>query len=207
MPAEQSRTARLGKDERIAGRAFSDPAHTGRDLVTLGLLRAALRRAAIDQRARVLRFADDVGEHTVSVPDWAALESRRPIAVIGFFGQAREEVDHAAIVALEHQIVARASTFPGLLAYHNARLRSGEWGNMVLFASRADAAAVTGDAVHADAVERTPRHYASLRLHRGVAADGGLGTAGVTVAETLYLHFADHPAWRGLRVYAQCAEH
>jgi hypothetical protein len=78
---------------------------------------------------------------------------------------------------------------------------------MVVFASRADTAAVTGDPIDADAVEHTPRHYASLRLHRGVAGDGALGTAGVAISETLYLDFAERPAWRGLRVYAQASEH
>lgn len=199
------RTVRLG-NERLAGRAFCDPAHTGRDRETLAALRGALRRAAAGPRAGILRFADEIGEHVVAVPDWAALEQRRAVAVIGFFGQARAGVDHSRIVALEHEIVSRSPAFPGLLAYHNARLVDGQWGNMVVFASRADTAAVTSDPVHADAVGHTPRHYASLRLHRGVAEDGPLGTSGVTIGETLYLDFSERPAWRGLRVYAQAPE-
>lgn len=150
-----------------------------------------------------MRFADEVGEHVVAVPDWAALEQPRPVAVIGFFGQARARVDHSAIIALEQAIVARSPAFPGLLAYHNARLADGQWGNMVVFACHADTAAVTRDPIHADAVEHTPRHYESLRLHRGAADDGLLAPSGITIRETLYLDFSERPAWRALRVYAQ----
>jgi hypothetical protein len=193
----------LRADERVARRAFSDPAHTECDLATLTRLRDALRRAAGGRRSSALRFADEIGVHHVVVPDWAALEQPRAVALIGFFGQAREDVDHSAILALEHDIVARASGFPGLLAYHNARLANGHWGNLVVFTSHAETAGVVRDSTHVSAVASTPRHYASLRLHRGVLADGCLGAAAAAIEQTLYLDFADSPAWRALRVYAR----
>jgi hypothetical protein len=148
-----------------------------------------------------MRFADEVGVHHLVVPDWTALEARQPVALIGFFGQTREEVDHSAIVALEQEIVARASTFPGLLAYHNARLSAGNWGNLVAFTSHAETAGVVRDSTHVSAVAATPRHYASLRLHRGVLAEGCLGGAAAAIDETLYLDFGESPAWRALRRY------
>ena len=128
------------------------------------------------------------------MPDWTALTRLQQVAVIGFFGQARERVDHSAILELEHDIVTRAGAFPGMLAYHNARLAEGGWGNMVVFASRAETAGLTADPSHIRAVQRTPGHYDSLRLHRGTLADGLLGDAEVVLGETLYLDFsADRP--------------
>lgn len=193
---------RLQADQTVAGRGFSDPDHTARDAAALAGLRVALARAAAGPRAAELRFADDIGRHCVAVPDWSALETSRPVAIVGFFGQARDDVDHAAIVELESAIVTRAAAFPGLLAYHNAQLANGQWANLVVFASAADTAAVTADPVHADALARTPRHYASLRLHRGALADGCLGAAAARIRETLYLDFAETPAWRAVRAYA-----
>jgi hypothetical protein len=201
MRAADHAHVRLQADQRVSGRAFSDPAHTERDAATLGQLRRALSRAAAGPRAAALRFADDIGRHQVAVPDWDALERSRPVAMVGFFGQARDDVDHAAIIDLEDDIVARAASFPGLLAYHNAQLASGQWGNLVVFGASADTAAITRDPVHRQAVARTPGHYASLRLHRGVLADGCLGAAPVRIGETLYLDFAETPAWRALRSY------
>jgi hypothetical protein len=151
--------------------------------------------------AGVLRFADEIAEHHVVVPDWAALESVRPAAIVGFFGQARADVDHAAISEFEHDIVVRAATFRGLLAYHNARLASGQWANLVVFRSHAGTAEVTSDPIHASAVARTPHHYRSLRLHRGELADGCLGEAAAVLHETLYLDFGATPVWRAVRTY------
>jgi hypothetical protein len=192
-------TTMLQRTERVAGRAFCDPGHTERDLAILGRLRSALRKCAREQR--LIAFSDDTGDHTVAVPDWTALARSRQVAVIGFFGQARRQADHSAILELERDIVARAGAFPGLLAYHNTRLAEGGWGNMVVFASRAETAGLTADPAHIRAVQRTPRHYDSLRLHRGTLPDGLLGASGVALAETLYLDFSADRPWRALRTY------
>jgi len=191
----------LGADEQVEGRAFCDAGHTPRDRATLGRLRSALKGAAGGARASELRFADGVGVHHLVVPDWNALEERRPVAVVGFFGQTRPGVDHAPILAIEEDIVARADEVPGLLAYHNTRLASGRWGNLVVFATPAATSALAHDSRHLSAVARAPQHYASLRLHRGALADGCLGAAAIAIGETLYFDFAETPAWRAVRTY------
>jgi hypothetical protein len=193
---------RLQAEQLVAGRDFTHPTATAADRSTLRTLHSTLRGVAAEARAAAMEFADETGRHHVVVPDWEALASVRPAAVVGFFGQARDGVDHAAIVALEHDVVARAASFPGLLAYHNAQLASGQWGNLVVFRSPDDTDDVTTDEVHAAAVARTPRQYHSLRLHRGVLADGCLGAAAPRIDETLYLDFGETPVWRALRAYA-----
>ena len=206
MHAENAPRTTLRAGEHVAGRDFCDPAHTDIDLATLRGLRDAFRSQAGRHTASVLRFSDGIGEHVVAVPDWTALVRTRPVALVGFFGQSRDEVDHSRIVAMERNIVARAGDFPGLLAYHNARLGECQWGNMVLFASRSSVASLAPDPMHIRAVASAPAHYESLRLHRGSLADGLLGEADVQLEETLYLDFSARPAWRGLRVYARGAE-
>jgi hypothetical protein len=202
MNSASTPTLALGADEHVPGRGFCDPAHTALDVATLSALRDAVKRQAGNRCATVLSFTDEIGEHCVVVPDWGALARPEPVALVGFFGQSREQVDHSPIVTMEHQIVARAAAFPGLLSYHNAQLDENRWGNMVVFASRAAVACLTPDPVHIRAVASAPNHYESLRLHRGSLADGLLGDADILLGETLYLDFAEHPAWRGLRVYA-----
>jgi hypothetical protein len=206
LGAEATPCANLAAHDQVAGRAFCDLAHTTRDRATLVRLRDAVKRRAGDQRGSVLQFTDEIGEHFVAVPDWEALSRPQPVALVGFFGQSREQVDHSPILQMEQDIVARAAAFPGLLAYHNAALGEGHWGNLVLFASRAAAASLAPDPMHARAVASAPSHYESLRLHRGSLADGLLGTADVVLDETLYLDFSSRPAWRGLRVYARNAK-
>ena len=107
------------------------------------------------------------------------------------------------IGAFELDIVGRAATFPGLLAYHNARLASGGWANLVVFRSHAGTTEVTRDPIHASAVARTPHHYRSLRLHRGVLADRCLGAAEAPVGQDAAVQpqravvVARQPTWIG----------
>jgi hypothetical protein len=153
---------RLDAGQPVAGRPFTDPAATAEDCAILAVLQATLKRAAAGDRGPgAMSFTDEVGRHHVVVPDWTALAAARPAAMVGFFGQARDDVD---------------------------RHRRG--------------AGRTADPAHTAAVARTPQHYRSLRLHRGVLADGGLGATRAHVAETVYLDFGETPTWRALRVYA-----
>ena len=118
---------------------------------------------------------------------------------IGFFGQTREHVDHAPILRLERELLAQASRFPGLLAYHNVRFADGRWGNLVLFASAEGPAHVRSDPTHARALERTPAHYRSVRLHR-LRLDGvAPGDPPPVLDSTLLIDFGEVPAWRAVR--------
>jgi hypothetical protein len=180
-------------------RPFADPSRTVGDLAVLRSVRARLRaRAAAGGGAGCFRDADGA-EHWLVVPDWAALEAARPAAAVGFFGQARDDVDHAPLVALEHEVVARAAAQPGLLAYHNVRFASGQWGNLVVLAARAAADHVRGDERHQEAIRRTAAHYHSLRLHRLTLPDGALGDAAPVLEETLLVDLGCDPPWRAVR--------
>jgi hypothetical protein len=176
---------------------FDDPARVAEDLGLLERLRSAL--CAAPRRPGEQRLRRGAEQHRVVVPDWPALERSRPAAGVGFFGQARTGVDHAPIAALEDEIVLRARTITGLLAYHNALLEPGRWANLVVFASTEAVGSLRGDALHDAAVALTPAHYASLRLHRGALADGALGAAPFALERTLFLDFSKDPPTRSIR--------
>ena len=192
----------LAPDAPVPGRPFADPARSDDDLAALAAIRAALvRRHAAGGGPG--RWVDAAGaEHWLVAPDWDALAATRPAVAVGFFGQARADVDHAPIVDLEHDILARAASFAGLLAYCNVRFANGQWGNLVLFADAGGPGHVWGDAVHADAIASTPRHYHSLRLHRASLAGGLLGEDGLRLERTSYYDFASDPVWRAVRLAA-----
>jgi hypothetical protein len=176
---------------------FDEPARVTEDLELLERLREALRTAP--RRTGEQRFRRGAEQHRLAVPDWDALERTRPAAGVGFFGQARSDVDHEPIVGLEDEIVARAGDVAGLLAYHNALLEPGRWANLVVFAAADAVGGLRGDPVHEAAVALTPRHYSSLRLHRGALADGALGTAPFALGRTLFLDFSQAPPGRSVR--------
>src|SRR4051794_30607438 len=102
----------LPPGEPAPGRPFTAPARTADDLNALAAVREALRRrlagarwAAIDDHWS----ADDGAEHWLVVPDARRLEAVRPAVAIGFFGQARDGVDHEPIGRLERDLLRRAA--------------------------------------------------------------------------------------------------
>jgi hypothetical protein len=133
------------------------------------------------------------------VPNRRRLVKSRPVFGVGFFGQAREDVDHAPILDLEQELVARAGRFPGMLAYYNVRFATGQWGNLVLFTTQEDAGRVRSDPTHLDALDRVADHYRSVRLHRLTFSAGVLGDAAPALESTLLIDFSETPAWRAVR--------
>ena len=188
----------LSPDEAVLGREFTDPARSFDDLAVLGRIRTSLVarvRAGLGGGAWT-----GAGEsHWLVVPDLRTLMRSRPAFGVGFFGQAREDVDHRPILDLEQELLARAPLFPGLLAYYNVRFGTGQWGNLVLFRREDDPLRVRSDPTHLEALARTADHYRSVRLHRLLFGDGAVGTAPAALESTLLIDFSETPPWRAVR--------
>jgi hypothetical protein len=137
--------------------------------------------------------------HWLVVPELPALAQSRPAFGVGFFGQAREHVDHSPILDIEQDLLARAPFFRGLLAYYNVRFLTGQWGNLVLFAKEDDRMGVRSDPTHLEALARTADHYRSVRLHRLRFADGAVGGTPPALESTLLIDFSETPPWRAVR--------
>jgi len=195
-------TLTLSIDEVVPGRAFTDPHHLAGDTAVLEDVRRALR-ARMGEIGAGGEWHDGSGdEHLLVVPDTASLLATRPVVAIGFFGQARDDVDHAPIVELERSVLERASEFRGLLAYHNVRFAAAhQCGNLVVFTDHDAPAELAGDDEHRRSIGRTPRHYHSLRLHRYELPAGALGAGPLRWVRTTYLDFSDDPPWRAVRSY------
>lgn len=183
-------------------RPFTDPALADGDLAVLARLHAALVERS-DRDGGDGRWTDGAGgRHWLVVPDWAALRACAPAVGVGFFGQALD-VDHSPISGVEAEMMERLERYPGLLAYLNVEHPqadgTSQWGNLVVFADRAAADALNADGLHRAAVERSPLHYASLRLHRLDLPDGGVGPTPPRLVESLLFDFRDDPTWIALR--------
>jgi hypothetical protein len=191
----------LSPGEAVLGREFTDPARSLDDLAALAKIRASLlTRVNSDLAGGAWTTAG--ASHWLVVPELRALVESRSAFGVGFFGQAREHVDHGAILDLEQNLLARASSFTGLLAYYNVHFATGQWGNLVLFASADDPGHVRSDPTHVEALDRTAGHYHSVRLHRLSFPDGAVGAAPPVLESTLLIDFTETPPWRAVR-YAE----
>ena len=193
----------LAPDEIALERPFAAVEHTHADLAILRAMRHALaarvRKGSLPHPDAGPQEHPDGTEHWLCVPWPQALAEAMPVTAVGFFGQARLGVDHGPILEREHEIIARAARFDGLLTYYNLRLADGRYGNLVLFDWPGSKGHVAGDPVHSEAVALTPLHYRSLRLHHARLADGVLGPSELELERTRYLDFSGDAPWSAVR--------
>lgn len=193
----------------MRGKAFTDPERTLADVAIMDRMLARLRlqaRSWPGGPGRVELHEQQAGglRHWLVVPRTAALLAAHQVTAVGFFGDLRPAVDHAAIYQLEAEVVGRLPRYAtaGLLAYYDAELDPGVHGNLVLFGAPGVPSQWHRDVVHARAVVAAPHHYRCVRLHSGLIRGPFLGTGGLAVARTRYFDFRAEPSWQGLRVMA-----
>jgi hypothetical protein len=196
----------LAAQERLPARPFTDPEHTLADAAIMDRMLQRLRRRARSwpsgrTSVEVLEHTRAGRRHWLVVPDAPALGRAKDVTAVGFFGDLRPGMDHAAIYQLEADVVARLERYApvGLLGYYDAELAPAQHGNLVLFATREVPPEWLRDRVHGAAVAAAPRHYRVVRLHRGMIRGALLGRDHLVIQQTRYFDFGQQPAWQGLR--------
>jgi hypothetical protein len=197
----------LACETLVEGRPFAAPANTERDAVVMREMLARLRGSARSWLASpppgsgaLVHQLDAAGLRTwIRVPDRAALLAAPELTTIGFFGQPRDDVDHAPIHQLETAIVETLEEVPGLLSYFNLELPQRRFGNLVLCAAPDVPVRWRAHGLHRLAVALAPRHYHSARLHSGTVRSPLLGDAELVVLRTRYYDFDSEPTWLAIR--------
>jgi hypothetical protein len=175
----------------------------------LGRMRA-LARGWLDSppagRGVAARELDAAGLRTwIRVPDRAALLAAEELTTVGFFGHARADVDHSPIDRLEEEVVDTLESVPGILSYFDLELSVGRYGNLILCAAADVPARWREHRTHHEAVELTPSHYHTVRLHTGVVHSALLGEGDLVLLRTRYFDFDSDPSWRACREYSASA--
>lgn len=197
----------LGPDTLVEGRPFTDPERSDEDASVMRGMLARLRafaRGWPDTQAGgdavLVRRHDAAGLRTwIRIPGPGALLAAGELTTVGFFGQARADVDHAPIHRLEEGIVDTLEEVPGVLSYFNLELPDGRYGNLILCGGADVPVRWREHELHRTAVELAPSHYHSARLHGGVVRSPLLGDADLIVRRTRYLDFDSTPTWLAVR--------
>jgi hypothetical protein len=200
----------LGPDQVVAERPFTDVCNTQRDLEIMRTM-LALERARAEEwassslpggRQRVIRGADDQGRRQLlAIPDVERLLSAGDTTAVGFFATPRA-VDHTVLFELEDELVERMPVYAelGLLSYFDLEMGEGRYGNLILFATPDVPEAWHADPLHRRAVEHSPHHYWSVRLHKGSVA-GPFQGGEIRLERTKYFDFATDKPWQGIREF------
>jgi hypothetical protein len=198
----------LEPGSEVPGRPFTDPQATRSDLAIMERMLGRLRRhleelvaAANGDAPRDDRLTDedDGGNHHIVVTDVARTRTGGEMVVVGFFGQARMDVDHQPIIDLEAALIADMPANRTPLVYYNVHWPGTGWGNLVIFGDQAAKDGWGHDPRHAEAVDRSPRHYHSVRLHIGTLPGGIVGGQGIQLRWTRYLDYSGPEPWKAVR--------
>lgn len=204
---------RLDALTEVADRPFAALASTREDLAVMERMLEQLRQhiealpAKITQstqpaqRSRDDLFADSVGQgiHRIVITDTARVRELGDLVVVGFFSQARLDVDPRPIVELENALIADMPRESSPLVYYNVHWPGVGWGNLVVFTDAAAERAWGHDPRHHEAVGRSPAHYHSVRLHIGDLPGGILGREAIHLRRTRYFDFSGPEPWRANR--------
>jgi hypothetical protein len=159
-----------------------------------------------EPRQRIVqRDRDEHGlRHLIVVPDTHNLLEAAHLTAVGFFGQARDGVDHGVLFDLEDELVAGMDDYAdvGLVSYYDVELPKSRYGNLVLFSTPDVPPEWSTNATHQHAVEISPAHYDYVRLHKGSVRGRLLGGCELTIDRTKYLDFGDEAGWRAVRQFA-----
>jgi hypothetical protein len=204
----------LGPDELLSDRPFTNPENTEREADVMrsmldferGLARS-WEEAGSNAPAKVVSNENDEAglRHLLVVPSTQALIESADLTAIGFFGKARENVDHQVLFGLEEELIARMERYGevGLLSYYDVELAlpKGSYGNLILFSTPDVPEEWYGDEVHRRAVKVAPGHYHRIRLHKGRVSGRILHGGRLAIERTKYLDFEEPDIWFGLRTF------
>ena len=122
----------LQSSEIIQDRPFTHPQENVADLQILQFMVKKLRSVLTEsdklqpQTGPVkLNLKDTDGAHKIILVDWPYLMTNHHLTAVGFFGQARTDIDHTPIIKLEDTLIEQFGEFPGLLGYYNLHMPTG----------------------------------------------------------------------------------
>jgi len=206
-------TVQLAPQDMVRDRPFTDLRHTQLDLQALRfMISCACLALETPPPPSPLGSGSSIDPLIIHQPDadhWTQrliltqpqrLRVHRPLTVVGFFGLKSAAANVALAQELDRELIPELTAHAELLAYVSVCLPTGNFGNLVLFASPEGKDAWGLSAKHSAAVRLlTPDYYAAVRLYNGHLPDG------VAAGETLRLHlvkyydYASQPLWRAVR--------
>jgi hypothetical protein len=199
---------RLAPRETAAGHGFTNPAQTTRDLATVGVMLAEVRRQAAREATAPARSTPLVFEgreadgrvHRAIICDARRLGDGRDLTWIGFFGVKRRDVDPTPLTVRDEELIREFPAHPGILSYSSLELADGNWGNLILLDGDEARERWRVSERHTDATRvLAPRHYSDVRLHQGVLPGGPRAGGRPVLRRTKYYDYRDGVTWRAER--------
>ena len=203
-------TVELAPGAVVRGRPFTDLRHTQLDLQAMRFM-ISCACLALEAAGNVVATpeSEPLVIHQPDASQWSQrliltqpqrLRRHQPLTVVGFFGLKSAGADVALAQELDRQLIPELTAHAELLAYVSICLPTGNFGNLVLFASPEGKEAWGLSTKHSAAVRLlTPDYYAAVRLYNGHLAGGVAACETLRLDLVKYYDYASRPLWRAVR--------
>lgn len=199
----------LAPADVLAERPFTDLRHTQPDLqtlrfmVTCAWMALELPSGAPSDRGRPFILhqpTPDNWTHRLVITQPERLRRHKPLTVVGFFGLKSARANVALAQELDRQLLPELTAHADLLAYVSVCLPTGNFANLVLFASPEGKDQWGQSEKHSLAVRvLTPDYYAAVRLYNGDLPGGVAAGETLRLALVKYYDYGSQPLWRAVR--------
>ena len=206
-------TVELAPGAVVRGRPFTDLRHTQLDLQAMRFM-ISCACLALEAAGNVVATpeSEPLVIHQPDASQWSQrliltqpqrLRRHQPLTVVGFFGLKSAGADVALAQELDRQLIPELTAHAELLAYVSICLPTGNFGNLVLFASPEGKEAWGLSTKHSAAVRLlTPDYYAAVRLYNGHLAGGVAACETLRLDLVKYYDYASRPLWHAVRSLA-----
>lgn len=206
----------LSLTEEVSGRPFTDLRHTAQDSQTIRFMITCVGltlegHPVTDHDANpvfIYQPTQDRWIHRIVITQPSRLLALSPVTVVGFFGLKSPTANVALAQELDRQLIPELSNYDELLAYVSVCLPTGNFGNLVLFATAEGKDDWGRSLKHAEAVRLlTPDYYSAVRLYNG-DLPGGIGLPDtLRLGLIKYYDYETRPLWRAVRMLSPNEQH
>ncbi len=199
----------LGPSDVLCERPFTDLRHTQRDLQTLRFMATCTWMALELPSDETADHGRPFIQHQPTPDNWTQrifitqperLRRHKPLTVVGFFGLKSARADVALAQELDRQLLPELTAHAELLAYLSLCLPTGNFANLVLFASPEGKDAWGQSERHNLAVRLlTPDYYTAVRLYNGHLPGGVAASETLRLSVVKYYDYSSRPLWRAMR--------
>lgn len=139
-------------------------------------------------------------QHRIVINQLDALRCKKRLTVVGFFGQKRPEADLGPLNPFDELLIKEIPKYQDLLSYCTLELKSGDYGNLVLFSNPNEKNRWGESKTHAHAVQLSPGYYRNVRIYNGFLTGGIAHSNSLKINTVKYFDYEHHPYWQAERV-------
>lgn len=203
-----SNAVRLLPHQVVETRPFTHPSHIATDQNTLRymagqvcvLLEYPYLASTPPHIVLFNRPGDDHWFHRIVIAQPEMLREKRPLTVVGFFGQKKPGADGNVAHTFDRMLIEEIPDHNGLLSYSSMALANNNYANLVVFVDSAARDHWSTSKAHAQAVrELSPSYYRSVRIYNGRLPNNIFHHHDLTIIRAKYYDYQCQPLWQAQR--------